>query len=1028
MAISSDRKINVYGREELLLIGKDVIGSSITYRVPFSTWKTIADLGLEVMRKTQRGSRGGKARTETLSTQQDPPKSQKLSMCVANCRSVRSKSEYLNDFISEHDLDCFALTETWLSNNEADNDVVLSSLVPNKYKIIHFPRQTDQQGGGVGFIYKDHYKVKVDNHYTAESFESMCVLMDSGSHTFRIMIIYRLIPTQENKLKRAQFLKELAGYLELSVTLSGKLLLVGDFNVHWDCPENSEKLELESLIDSFNLVQHVEGPTHKENHTLDLVISRDEDDIVSSCTVRDYVSDHNALFVELNCCKKHPERKTITYRNMKSLDSSALQADIEKAFTEIHTKTLDEMVNTYHTKLGELLDSHAPHKKRCVVEHDNPWINEDILSAKREKRKAEKQWRKSRLAVHKELYKDMCVQVKEAVKKAKAEYYLKTVNDCEGDQKKLYKVVNSLLGREKPKMLPSASSDGDLAEQFNSFFTSKIDTIRHRLQELEVTTNDLTIHDLETLLKKGTTITEFMQTNPEEVKEIIKEASNATCSLDPIPTSLVNVLLPSLAAIIAEIVNKSLSTGTFPSMLKSALVKPLLKKQTLDCEIFKNYRPVSNLSFLSKVIEKVVARRLLDHMKENDLLDEFQSAYRAAHSTETALLRVHNDIMRSVDTGMGVLLILLDLSAAFDTVDHDYLVSFLQKYVGLNGSALNLFQSYLSGRTQQVMINDILSELTTLVYGVPQGSVLGPLLFCIYTLPVGTILRHHGLHYHIYADDTQVYCAVNLKDHQTGIDKVSKCVSDIRTWMINNKLKINDDKTEFLFIKSPRKDTGSDLEIKVGDEMIKPSNDCRNLGVMFQSDMSMEIHIKNICKSALFQLRNISKIRMMLTNTATAQLVHALVATKLDYCNSLLYGIHENKLQRLQRVQNVAARIVARCPKSDHISPVRQDLHWLPIKERIVFKILLIMYKCVNNMAPTYLSEFIVEKDYNMQTRSMTNEELQVPKTNLKSFGDRAFSVCGPLEWNRLPVDIRHASSVDTFKRRIKTWLFQSAY
>ena len=227
------------------------------------------------------------------------------------------------------------------------------------------------------------------------------------------------------------------------------------------------------------------------------------------------------------------------------------------------------------------------------------------------------------------------------------------------------------------------------------------------------------------------------------------KSPKATCLLDPAPTSLVVQFLPQLAPYSTEIVNMSLKSGSFPAKLKSAIVKPCIKKPTLDPEILTNYWLVSNLSFLSKIIEKVVARQLPDHMKKNGLLEKMQSAYKEAHTTETALLRVQTDILSTMDEKKGVFLILLDLSTAFDTVDHHLLLSFLETHVGLRGSVLNLLQMYLTDRSQCVSVNGVLSELSQLAFGIPQGSVLGPILFCIYTLPLGAILRHHQLNYHI---------------------------------------------------------------------------------------------------------------------------------------------------------------------------------------------------------------------------------------------------------------------------------------
>ena len=203
----------------------------------------------------------------------------------------------------------------------------------------------------------------------------------------------------------------------------------------------------------------------------------------------------------------------------------------------------------------------------------------------------------------------------------------------------------------------------------------------------------------------------------------------------------------------------------------------------------------------------------------------FQSAYRAGHSCKTALLRVYNDIVTTVGKGNGSFLVLLDLSAAFDTIDHDNLFYILEKYVGIGGSALRLIRSYFSDRTQRVQIYGIMSDFASLLCGVPQGSVLGPMKFCLYLLPLGAILRHHNIGYHIYADDTQLYISFKCKDPLESLTKLNMCMSDIRVWMIKNKLKINDSKTEFIIFRSPLlKQNLSDLSVRVGDMQVSPSS------------------------------------------------------------------------------------------------------------------------------------------------------------------------------------------------------------
>ena len=229
-----------------------------------------------------------------------------------------------------------------------------------------------------------------------------------------------------------------------------------------------------------------------------------------------------------------------------------------------------------------------------------------------------------------------------------------------------------------------------------------------------------------------------------------------TCELDPLPASLYSDCLPALLPFITDIINTSLKSGTVPDSFKSAIVRPLLKKHNLDPNELKNYRPISNLCFLSKLLEKVVLNQLNMHLSTNNLLNPFQSAYRQSHSTETALLHILNDLLLSTDSGKVSLLTLLDLSAAFDTIDHTILLTRLQHTFGISDTALSWFSSYLSDRKQTVLINDIYSQSAHLTCGVPQGSVLGPVLFTLYASPLSTIIESHSLKHHFYADDTQL--------------------------------------------------------------------------------------------------------------------------------------------------------------------------------------------------------------------------------------------------------------------------------
>ena len=251
--------------------------------------------------------------------------------------------------------------------------------------------------------------------------------------------------------------------------------------------------------------------------------------------------------------------------------------------------------------------------------------------------------------------------------------------------------------------------------------------------------------------------------------------------------------------------------------------------------------------------------RLKEHMSEHNLHEGMQSAYKAGHSTETALVRVKNDILTSMDKNQCVLLVLLDLSAAFDTVNHSKLLRVLQHRIGLGGTALMWFESYLRERTQAVAIRDSTAPSVELQRGVPQGSVLGPILFTIYTLALGDIVRRLDLKGHFYADDMQLYVSIDIKDNPSHqVHRMEACIKDIKMWMAGNHLKLNDNKTEVITFTAPNVEMNMPIDvIQIGDYSIPPVQCVRDLGVVFDHHMTMHKNITKTCASCYFHLRNI---------------------------------------------------------------------------------------------------------------------------------------------------------------------------
>ena len=345
-----------------------------------------------------------------------------------------------------------------------------------------------------------------------------------------------------------------------------------------------------------------------------------------------------------------------------------------------------------------------------------------------------------------------------------------------------------------------------------------------------------------------------------DLVSVITFASRLTHIITALPVgNLARVMTPvSLLKIsITKLVNHSLIEGSFPNSFKKAVVTPLIKKASLPRDDLKSYRPVSGLCFLSKLVEQVVARQLTSHINNNKLDNPHQSAYKPGHSTETALLSIKNEVHLSLARGEPTALVLLDLSAAFDTIDHNILLGYLKSWFGLGGTVLRWFASYLRNRCQAIKIGSTLSELSNLIYGVPQGSVLGPLLFSLYTTPLSKIIRlHPHIKFHFYADDTQLYIHLSHKNASSALAKLNACLHDVQEWMSLSKLRLNPGKTEFIVFgsKAQRQKISSHFPVSILGSLLHPVDSVRNLGVcgLMQIFHSLSIS-RGLAKRASFR-------------------------------------------------------------------------------------------------------------------------------------------------------------------------------
>ena len=376
------------------------------------------------------------------------------------------------------------------------------------------------------------------------------------------------------------------------------------------------------------------------------------------------------------------------------------------------------------------------------------------------------------------------------------------------------------------------------------------------------------------------------------VKECILNSAPKSCELDPIPSKLLIECLDYILPSLTDLFNSSLASEIFPQCFKSTLVTPILKKRCLDHNDFNNYRPVSNLCFIAKILGKLVLSQVSTYLNSHN---PYQSAYRPGHSTKTVLQKVVNDLFLSLNKGNIFVLALLDFSSAFDAIYHPILVHRLHTDIGFTDAVLQWISSYLNDRTHNVSLSNHCSAFAPVLSGVPQGSVLGLILFTMYIKPLSTNIYSHSIIHHSFADDLQLQMSVPPDRISELLYSMQSCMSDVKAWASANMIKLNNNKTELMLVTSNRTKHLHNLPtfITIGNAQIPSKQSVKNLGFTLDCHLAMNAHLSNIARTCYFELRSLASIRRFLTSTATATLVSVfiyLVLSRIDYCNSLLFG------------------------------------------------------------------------------------------------------------------------------------------
>ena len=909
----------------------------------------------------------------------------------------------------DNDISISLITETWFSSISNPTTAIIKN---SGFDIIHCYRE--KRGAGVAVIWDTRVAKQIKINPISAKFETFQFenIVFNGKFKMNIICIYRL---QETSFKL--FLEELETLISERIS-HHPLLLTGDFNVHFEKTEESDVKRLMYLTSSYGLTQFVTGPTRTSGHTLDLIFANSYYFDIGNVEAQCYnLSDHFPIFYGLPNAEKPSSngKKVIKYRDTNAIDIPTFTSDISSSITSAFNTVLEntsfyDMSKLYTCTLEQELNRVAPWKSRTFGSSPQPqWLDGEYKSNRATRRKLERKWKRSGLPEDKALYVQQRKFCSEMADAKRSKYFSELINSKSGDTRALFSVMNMLFDKSKSSALPQHDNAGELANNFNNFYIDKVKKLR---SGIPISNSVESIHQY-----NGIMLDSFVPTTVTELRDIIKENGIKTAFHDILPAKILKQVIDDLLPHICDLVNKSLSTGSVDGINESIVI-PLLKKSGLDSDILKNYRPVANLLFLNQLIQRVVFRRLDEHMHNNNLHCKFQHGYKKYHSTETLLLHIVNDMLLVMDSGSGVILLLIDLSAAFDTVDIDLMLQILETDIGVTGLASQWFSSFLRNRNQRVLIGNTLSDQISVHFGVPQGSVLGPVLFNIYSRSLFTVIENVGFSTSGYADDNNAHTSFALEfQFDIFTQKLPHLMEQISEWMNRHFLKINPDKTEIIFfipqkLKNEKTINGCFLD----HSCIRFSDVVKNLGFKLDRFLTMEPHVDAIVSHCYKLISDVGQNRHLLSDKDTELLMHAMVSSRIDYCNSLLLGVAKDVIYKLQKVQNAAARLVAKRRKRQSVRDVFRTLHWLRVDERIIFKLLILTFKCFHGTAPNSLSELITIR--NAENFLLNNVYLD------SSYGRRSFTYNAPRYWNALPFDIRSEVRLDHFKRLTKHLLF----
>jgi hypothetical protein len=943
-----------------------------------------------------------------------------------NCRSLRKNFDSIHHLLTIcHPLTALALSETWLTA-EIQDDYVIPG-----YNFVSAIRE-GKGGGGVGFYLNDvlEYRVRADLGRMNVCIECIFVeVLQPAKAGILLGCIYRPPNTDV-----AIFNSELLSILNIVDGEKLKLTLIsGDFNL--DLLKNGVHAPTGMFLNnmfSHSLFPAIQNPTRISEDSatlLDNIFIRCFKNNVHSTIIYSDISDHLpvAVRVEYTMSSKNKLPTEIYKRSFNPqaiVDFNAALSNV--SWCEVYDLLVFEAdpshaYNVFTDVYKTLFDKFFPLK---IIKYSHKmtirkeWMTKGLLKSCHKKSKLYKKYRKHSKEDDKKRYITYRNKLKTLLRKREKMYYSEKFEMATGNMRKTWKLIGSVLNSNSSRSTPeSFTVDGnkitncnEIVERFNNYFVN----IGSRLAS---SISNAPSSFLTYLNAPNPSSFYFYETSAEEIVNIISNfQSKQSTGIDEIPMSIVKTSAAYIAEPISRIINNSFTSGIVPDTLKIAKVCPIFKSG--DREEFTNYRPISILPTFSKIVEKAVFNRLTTYLESKCMLIKNQYGFRQGHSTYMAIMDMYDKISAAMNRNEYSVGVFIDLSKAFDTLDHDILLKKLENY-GLRGVPNKWFQNYLHNRKQYVFLSNCSSSMKSINYGVPQGSILGPLLFILY---INDIVNCSSvLKFVLFADDTNLFHSdMNVWDLMSTLN----CeLMKLSNWFKANKLSLNISKTNYIiFGRKKIAQSATPLQLCIDGKILERVESTKFLGVMIDGKLNWSKHINHVSLKISKSLGIIGRLRNALPLHVLLTLYYTLIFPYLSYCNIIWGYASATLLRQLIVLQKRAVRIITSSPYRSESSPLFRRLHLLKLTDICKLQTALFMYKVKCKLLPVSCMQYCKINQRSMySTRQKNYFDVDVFKTNIR---ERSIAVSGPRLWNSLTQEAQSCTSLSFFKRLIVNSIF----